>query len=232
MIQIRKSQERGHADHGWLQSSHSFSFADYYDPAHVHFRGLRVINDDRVAAAKGFGMHPHRDMEILTWVRAGRLEHADTMGNRRTIEAGELQVMSAGTGLFHSEYNPSDVEAVHFFQVWIFPESRGISPSYDQKRFDPADRQNRFQLIAGNDGADGSLQIHADARFLVSDLSAGSEVTYTPQTGRGIYLHVADGEVTLNGLTLQSGDAARIENEDQIGILARQQSHLLLFDLK
>lgn len=148
MIQIRKSDERGKANHGWLDSKFSFSFADYYDPKHVQFRGLRVINEDWVSGGKGFGMHPHRDMEILTWVREGKLEHADTMGNKRTIEPGELQAMSAGSGLFHSEYNPSPDQPVHLFQIWILPEKRGIQPGYDQKAFDASGRRDKFQVIA------------------------------------------------------------------------------------
>ncbi|MCX6610840.1 MAG: pirin family protein [Acidobacteria bacterium] len=232
MIQIRKSEDRGHANHGWLDTRHSFSFADYYDPDRVHFRGLRVINEDWVAGGKGFGMHPHRDMEILTWVRAGKLEHADTIGNRRTIEPGELQAMSAGSGLYHSEYNPSPDQPVHLFQIWIMPEKRGIQPGYDQKTFAAAGRQGKFQLVASGDGEDGSLQMNADARFLVADLGTGDRTTYAVEKGRGVYLQLASGSVVLNGLTLSAGDGAVVEDEDEITIQASSEAHLLLFDLK
>jgi redox-sensitive bicupin YhaK (pirin superfamily) len=232
MILLRPSAERGSADHGWLQSRFSFSFAGYHDPAHVRFHGLRVINEDRVAPRKGFGMHPHRDMEILTWVRQGRLEHADTIGNHRAIEPGELQVMSAGAGLLHSEYNPSATEPVHFFQVWIEPARRGIKPSYAQARFAADGRRGRFQLLASADGADGSLSIHAEARFFVADLSAGEQLRFEAASGRSQYLHVAEGRIQLNGMWLDTGDAAKIEAEPELHCLAGQDSHLLLFDLK
>jgi redox-sensitive bicupin YhaK (pirin superfamily) len=232
MIQIRKSEDRGHANHGWLDTRHSFSFAEYYDPNHVHFRGLRVINEDWVAGGKGFGMHPHRDMEILTWVRAGKLEHADTMGNRRTIEPGELQAMSAGSGLYHSEYNPSPDQPVHLFQIWIMPEKRGVQPGYDQKTFAAEGRQGKFQLIASGDGDEGSLQMNADARFLVADFGTGDKTTYSLAKGRGVYLQLANGSIVLNGLTMSAGDGAMIEDEDEITIQANNEAHLLLFDLK
>ncbi len=231
MIQIRKSEDRGKANHGWLDSRHSFSFADYYDPKHVQFRGLRVINEDWVAGGKGFGMHPHRDMEILTWVRAGKLEHADTMGNRRTIEPGELQAMSAGSGLYHSEYNPSPDQPVHLFQIWIMPEKRGIPPNYDQKTFSSDGRQGKFQLLASADGSAESLQMNADARFLVADLGVGDQASYSIEKGRGVYLQLASGEIDLNGQKLSAGDGAMVEDESEISIQAASQSHLLLFDL-
>ena len=231
MIQIRKSEERGHANHGWLDSHFSFSFADYYDPKHVQFRGLRVINEDWVSAGKGFGMHPHRDMEILTWVREGKLEHADTMGNKRTIEPGELQAMSAGTGLFHSEYNPSSDKPVHLFQIWIMPEIRGVQPGYDQKTFAAEGRRDQFQLIASHDGRDGSLQMNADANFLVADLAAGKDATYPVENGRGVYVQVADGNVELNGVRLNQGDGAMVEGEAALQFKAAVDAHLLLFDL-
>lgn len=232
MVQIRKSEERGHANHGWLDSRFSFSFAEYYDPKHVHFRGLRVINEDWVSPGKGFGMHPHRDMEILTWVREGKLEHADTMGNRRTIEPGELQAMSAGSGLFHSEYNPSSDKPVHLFQIWIMPEKRGIQPGYDQKTFDTAERKGKFQLIASQDGSEGSLEMNADAKFLVADVDSNTSVSYPVEEGRGVYVHVAEGEVELNGQSLKAGDAAMVEGEPSIEIKAAADSHLMVFDLK
>jgi quercetin 2,3-dioxygenase len=232
MIQIRKSEERGHANHGWLQSKHSFSFAEYYDPKHVHFRGLRVINEDWVAGGKGFGMHPHRDMEILTWVRAGKLEHADTMGNRRTIEPGELQAMTAGSGLFHSEYNPSADQQVHLFQIWIMPELRGVQPGYDQKTFDATERNGKFQTLASSDGEKGSLVINADAKFLVADLAANQKTSYEVGAGRGVWVQVAKGAVSINGEKLVEGDGAAVENESMIDFEASTDSHLLLFDLK
>lgn len=232
MIQIRKSNERGHANHGWLDSRFSFSFAEYYDPKHVQFRGLRVINEDWVQGGKGFGMHPHRDMEILTWVREGKLEHADTMGNRRTIEPGELQAMSAGTGLFHSEYNPSPDVPVHLFQIWILPEQRGIQPGYEQKKFESSGRDGKFQLLASPDGEGGSLPIHANARFLAADLAAGASAAYEVEKGRGVYVQVAEGSVELNGNKLSAGDAALVEDETSIQVAAESKAHLLVFDLE
>lgn len=232
MIQIRKSEERGHANHGWLESRHSFSFAEYYDPKHVQFRGLRVINEDWVAGGKGFGMHPHKDMEILTWVLSGKLEHSDTMGNRRTIEPGELQAMSAGTGLYHSEYNPSPSEPVHLLQIWILPEQRGIQPGYDQRTFAAADRQGKFQLLASQGGQNGSLDINADAKFLVLDLKAGEAATYELESARGVYAQVASGSIELNGHHLAAGDAAAIEAESLLELKASSDAHILLFDLK
>jgi len=232
MILLRPSAERGSAGHGWLQSRFSFSFAGYHDPAQIRFHGLRVINEDRVAAGRGFDMHPHRDMEILTWVRQGRLEHADTIGNRRTIEADELQVMSAGSGLLHSEYNPSATEPVHFFQIWIEPALRGIEPGYSQARFAPDGRRGRFQLLASAEGAEGSLSIQADARFFVADLSTGEQLRFGADSDRGQYLHVAQGKIQLNGIPLDTGDAAKIEAETDLHLTAGEDSHLLLFDLK
>ena len=232
MIQIRKSEERGQADHGWLKTQHSFSFADYFDPEKVHFRGLRVINEDWVAGGKGFGMHPHRDMEILTWVRAGKLEHSDTMGNRRTIEPGELQAMSAGSGLSHSEYNPSPDQPVHLFQIWILPDRKGIQPGYEQKTFAEVERQGKFQVIASQDGAGGSLEMNADAKFLVADLKTETSTIYVVQAGRGVYVQVASGSVVLNGQLLQQGDGAAVEDESELQFQATSDSHVLLFDLK
>jgi len=177
-------------------------------------------------------MHPHRDMEILTWVRAGKLEHADTMGNRRTIEPGELQAMSAGAGLFHSEYNPSSEESVHLFQTWIMSDKRGVQPGYDQKTFDPAGRAGQFQLIASQDGGDGSLGMNAEAKFLVVDLAEGKQVTYPVEAGRGVYVQVASGSVDLNGVSLAEGDGAMVEDEAALAFQASSDAHLLLFDLR
>jgi redox-sensitive bicupin YhaK (pirin superfamily) len=232
MITIRKSEDRFHGNHGWLDSRHTFSFADFYDPKHVQFRGLRVINEDWVAGGKGFGMHPHRDMEIITWVRSGQLEHADTMGNRRTISPGEVQAMSAGTGLFHSEYNPLPETPVHLFQIWILPEKRGIQPSYDQRTLPAEARVNQFQLLASQDGAEGSLVINADAKFLAADVTAGATVQYEVGAGRGVWVQVASGQVELNGQKLQAGDGAAVEQEAALSFAAQADSHLLLFDLR
>ncbi len=231
MITLRPSAERGHANLGWLDSRFSFSFADYYDPKHVQFRGLRVINEDYVMGGKGFGMHAHRDMEILTWVREGKLEHADTMGNKRTIEPGELQAMSAGSGLHHSEYNHSATDKVHLFQIWIMPEKRGVQPGYDQKTFDAAGRAGGFQLLASQEGEAGSLQINADAKFLVADLANGAAAEYAVEKGRGVWLQVASGSVELNGVKLETGDGAAVEDEASLRLTAQSDAHLLLFDL-
>ncbi|GAB4369160.1 MAG: pirin family protein [Bryobacter sp.] len=232
MITVRPSSERGQADHGWLKTRHTFSFADYYDPRHVSFRALRVINEDWVAGGRGFGMHPHRDMEIMTWVRSGRLEHADTMQNREVINPGELQVMSAGTGVFHSEYNPDPQEPVHLFQTWIYPDKRGIEPHYEQKPFPAEDRQGRFQVLASNDGHNGSLVINADAVLSAADIPAGQTATYELARGRGAWLQVADGEVEVNGVSLKTGDGAAIEDETTLAVAAKETAHVLLFDLK
>lgn len=231
MIQIRKSEERGHANHGWLDSRFSFSFAEYYDPKHVQFRNLRVINEDWIAPTTGFGMHPHRDMEILTWVREGELEHSDTMGNRRKLVPGEIQAMSAGSGLFHSEYNSSATEKLHLFQIWIFPEIRGVQPGYDQKAFDAAGRRDKFQVLASGDGREGSLVMNADARFAVADLAAGKSASYPVEKGRGVWVQVAEGEVKLNGVDLKQGDGAMVEDETALTFEAGKDSHLLVFDL-
>jgi hypothetical protein len=232
MISVRPSEERGHANHGWLDSRFSFSFADYYDPKHVQFRALRVINEDVVAGGKGFGMHPHRDMEIMTWVRSGKLEHADTMQNRKVVSPGELQVMSAGTGVFHSEYNPDPKEPVHLFQTWIFPDERGTEPRYDQKAFDPEGRKGKFQVLASKDGRDGSLQIGADAALAAADFAAGDKTEYALGKGRGAWLQVAEGTITVNGVKLEKGDGAAVEQEESLRVEAETPAHVLLFDLK
>lgn len=236
MIQIRPSQERGHANHGWLNSRFSFSFADYYDPKHMHFRTLRVINDDYVAPGKGFGMHPHRDMEIVTWVVEGQLEHADSMGNKRVILPGELQAMSAGSGLMHSEYNPSQTEAVHLFQMWIMPAKKGITPRYDQTLFPLEGRQGKFQTLAAPDTlseeARGlSLPLNQDAYLLVANLAAGQQTAHSLGEKRGAWVQVTKGSITLNGNTLNEGDGAAIEEEALLSFSAHQDSQVLLFDL-
>jgi len=232
MITVRPSEERGHANHGWLDSRFSFSFADYYDPKHVQFRALRVINEDVVAGGKGFGMHPHRDMEIMTWVRSGKLEHADTMQNKEVINPGELQVMSAGTGVFHSEYNPDPKIPVHLFQTWIFPDEPGTEPRYGQKAFDPEGRKGKFQVLASKDGRDGSLQIGADAALAAADFAAGDKTEYALGAGRGAWLQVAEGPITVNGVKLEKGDGAAVEKEEVLKVEAATPAHVLLFDLK
>ena len=231
MIQIRLSEDRGRANHGWLESRFSFSFADYYDPNHMHFRSLRVINDDHVAAGKGFGMHPHRDMEILTWVVEGKLEHADTMGNRRVILPGELQAMSAGSGLLHSEYNPSSTEPLHLFQMWILPAEKGITPRYDQKLFPIAGRQGKFQILASPDERENSLPINQDAYLLVANLADGEQTTHELGANRGAWIQVTKGAIELNGQTLKEGDGAAIEEEELLSFTGKAESQVLLFDL-
>jgi len=231
MITLRKSQERGYADHGWLKSFHSFSFADYYDPAHMGFGPLRVINEDRVAPGTGFGTHGHRDMEIISYVLEGELAHKDSMGNGSVIRPGDVQRMSAGSGVRHSEYNHAREQTTHFLQIWIEPNVAGIAPSYEEKRFSDTDRQGRLLLVASADGADGSVRIHQDARMYVSRLSAGQALAADIAAGRLGYLHVIQGSVSVNGQRLDGGDAAKIRDEGRLAISAEGDAELLLFDL-
>jgi len=210
MIQVRKSQQRGHADHGWLDTWHTFSFADYYDPAQMGWGALRVINDDRIAPGMGFGMHGHRDMEIITCVLDGALQHKDSMGNGSLIAAGDVQRMSAGKGVMHSEFNPSSDKPVHLLQIWIMPNVTGVRPSYEQTRFADADKRGRLCLIASNDGREGSVTIHQDATVHAAMLDAGDRVDHEIARSRVGYLHVARGRVQLDGLPLDAGDGARI----------------------
>lgn len=231
MITLRKSQERGYADHGWLQSFHSFSFADYYDPAHMGFGPLRVINEDRVAPGSGFGTHGHRDMEIISYVLDGELAHRDSMGNGSVIRPGDVQRMSAGSGVRHSEYNHAKDRTTHFLQIWIEPAVTGIAPSYEEKRFSDADKQGRLRLIASGDGAEGSVRIHQDARLYVSRLSAGQSVAADLAAGRLGYLHLVRGALAVNGVRLEGGDAAKIRDDTRLEISAEGDSELLLFDL-
>ncbi len=231
MITIRKADDRGHADHGWLDSRHTFSFADYHDPGHVSFRSLRVINEDRVAAGQGFGTHPHRDMEILSYVLEGALEHKDNMGTASVIKPGEVQRMTAGTGVLHSEYNPSRGEPVHFLQIWIFPEKKGLPPGYEQKAFAPEERSNRLKLVASRDGRDGSLTIHQDAELYTTLLSKGGSVTHPLKSGRYAWVQVARGAVTLNGKPLKPGDGASASGEKSLELTATADAEVLLFDL-
>jgi len=231
MITLRKSQERGYADHGWLQSFHSFSFADYYDPAHMGFGPLRVINEDRVAPGAGFGTHGHRDMEIISYVLDGELAHKDSMGNGSVIRPGDVQRMSAGTGVRHSEFNQAKDRTTHFLQIWIEPNVAGIAPSYEEKRFADAEKQGRLRLVASPDGAEGSVRIHQDARLYVSRLAAGDSLAVDLSPGRLGYLHLVRGALTVNGQRLAGGDAAKVRDEARLQISAEGDSELLLFDL-
>ena len=231
MIKLRKAAERGHADHGWLSSYHTFSFADYYDPEQMGFRRLRVINQDRVQPGYGFPLHPHRDMEIISYVLEGALEHEDTMGYRSALRPGEVQVISAGTGMAHSEYNPSRAEPVHFLQIWIEPNQRGLPPRYEQKAFAAEERRGRLRLVASPGGRDGSAAIRQDAGVYVSTLGPGQEVVHTLAPGRHAWVHVARGSVALNGQALEDGDGAAVSGEQAFTLAGRQEADLLLFDL-
>ena len=230
MIRIRKSDERGHADHGWLKSAHTFSFADYHDPQHMGFRALRVINDDVVLGGGGFPTHAHRDMEIITYVLSGALEHKDSMGNGSVIRPGNVQYMAAGTGVQHSEFNHSAKEPVHLLQIWIQPDTRGAKPNYAEKSFADAP-VGALTLIASKTGRDGSIAINQDANVLVGKFEAGNTATYSIGEGRGVWLHVAEGEVTLNGQSLKTGDAAALTAEQALELRATWPSQVLLFDL-
>ena len=231
MITLRRSQERGYADHGWLKSFHSFSFADYHDPAQMGFGPLRVINEDRVAPGTGFGTHGHRDMEIISYVLEGELAHRDSMGNGSVIRPGDVQRMSAGSGVRHSEFNHAQDRTTHFLQIWIEPNVTGIAPSYEEKRFSDADKQGRLRLVASPDGADGSVRIHQDARMYVSRLAPGQSLSAELAAGRLGYLHLVRGAVTVNGERLAGGDAAKVRDESRLAIGAEGDSELLLFDL-
>jgi redox-sensitive bicupin YhaK (pirin superfamily) len=230
MMKIRKANERGHAEHGWLDTYHTFSFADYHDPQWMGFRSLRVINDDLVAPGMGFGTHPHRDMEIITYILSGALEHKDSMGNGRVIRPGEVQYMSAGTGVRHSEFNPSKDEAVHLLQIWIMPDQKGVQPRYAEKSFSNA-KEGELHLVTSKAGRDDSIAIHQDADLWLARLGAGNRVAHKLAAGRHAWLHVAEGEVSLNGKTLNGGDAAAISDEGALELSATKPSQVLLFDL-
>jgi quercetin 2,3-dioxygenase len=231
MNEIRRSNERGFADHGWLKSFHTFSFADYFDPEHVEFGPLRVINEDRVQAGAGFGTHSHRDMEIISYVLAGELAHKDSMGNGSTIRPGDVQRMSAGTGVRHSEFNPSPGEPVHFLQIWIQPAKRNIEPSYEEKRFAPEQKRGRLRLIVSPDRADGSLLIHQDARIYAGLFTGDERAEFEVQPGRRIYVHLARGTLTANGAALEAGDALRIADGTQLTLSEGRDAEVLVFDL-
>lgn len=231
MLQVRHRNERGHFDHGWLDTYHTFSFADYFDAAHVGFRALRVINEDRVAPGQGFGMHGHRDMEIVTIVLEGALQHRDNLGNGEVLRPGEVQRMSAGTGIRHSEFNPSASEAVHLYQIWLFPGEKGQTPSYEQKALDPAGKHNRFQLVASPDGSDGGLTIHQDAKLYLAELTDGTTVLHELTPNRAAWLQVLRGNAKLNGTVLEAGDGVAITDEAKLTVTAEKHAEVLLFDL-
>jgi redox-sensitive bicupin YhaK (pirin superfamily) len=231
MIQIRRGDERGHFDHGWLDTYHSFSFSDYYDPGQMGFRSLRVINEDRVAPGRGFGMHPHRDMEIVTYVLSGALTHRDSLGTGSVLRAGELQRMTAGTGIRHSEFNESTTEPVHLYQIWLLPGRKGLEPGYEQRGFDVEGRRGRFRVVVSPDGRDGSLTIRQDATLHLATLDDGEEATHAPAPGRHAWVQVLRGRVTLNGLPLVAGDGAAPGAEPGLAVRADRPSEVLLFDL-
>lgn len=231
MIVVRPAAERGHFDHGWLDTSHTFSFAGYHDPAHMGFRTLRVINQDRVAGGQGFGAHSHQDMEIVTYVLDGALEHADSMGNRSVIVPGDVQRMSAGTGVTHSEFNPNPDQAVHFLQIWILPARRGLPPGYEQKAIPPQEERGMLRLVAARDGRDGAVTIHQDVDLYASRLQAGERVKHALADGRHAWLQVVAGRVELNGTALGAGDGAAVSRESALEIAALEPAHFLLFDL-
>ena len=231
MITIRKASERGHAEYGWLDSRFTFSFADYYDPRHMGFRSLRVINDDHIAPGMGFGMHPHRDMEIFSYILAGALQHKDSMGNGRVLKPGQIQLMSAGTGVQHSEFNPSADEAVHILQIWIVPARRGLTPGYTEWHPKPEHDGARKVLVISPDGREGSAVIHQDADIFRLRLAAGEEITHELRPGRGAWLQVAAGNVALNETLLATGDGASTETAGLLTIRASEATEALLFDL-
>ncbi|SAL51085.1 pirin [Caballeronia turbans] len=231
MFEIRRSNERGHANHGWLDSYHSFSFADYYDPEHMHFGALRVINEDRVAGGQGFGAHGHRDMEIVSYVLDGALAHRDSMGNGSTIRPGDVQRMSAGTGVRHSEFNGSPTDTAHFLQIWIIPDAPGGAPGYEEKRFADDEKRGRLRVIASPDSADGSVKIGADARIFAGLFNGDERADFDVPAGRRVYVHVARGAVTVNGETLGAGDAAKLEDVSKVTLEKGDNAEVLLFDL-
>jgi quercetin 2,3-dioxygenase len=231
MIAIRKAEDRGHANHGWLDTHFTFTFADYYDPRHMGYRSLRVINDDVVQGGGGFGMHPHRDMEIVTYVLQGALEHKDSMGNGSTIRPGDVQRMTAGTGIFHSEFNPSATEAVHLLQIWILPEKTGLKPGYEQTTFSNEEKRGRFRLVASREGREGSVTINQDASIYATIVDPGETVERTIEPGRHVWLHVARGTVRLGERELKAGDGVAIDGESSVAITGESAAEVLLFDL-
>ena len=231
MIQTRRSDERGFADHGWLKARHTFSFAGYHDPAFMGFRSLRVMNEDRIEPGMGFGTHPHRDMEIVTYVLEGALEHKDSMGNGEVLRPGEFQRMSAGTGITHSEFNSSETESTHLYQIWLLPQQKGVEPSYEQTRFDDGGMTNRLRLVASPEADDGSLRIGQDARIFLARLDDDVTVQHQLAPGRHAWLQVLRGAVTLNGTRLDTSDGASISEEAELAIQSTESSEIMLFDL-
>jgi redox-sensitive bicupin YhaK (pirin superfamily) len=231
MIALRRAAERGHAEHGWLDSWHSFSFADYYDPEHMQFHALRVINEDRVEPGRGFGTHSHRDMEIISYVLEGSLAHKDSMGNGSVIRPGSVQRMSAGTGIQHSEFNASSNEQVHFLQIWFMPNVTGIPPGYEEKYFDETEKRGVLRLVASPDGSDGAVKIHADARMFAGLVNAGERIGHPIAKDCSLYVHVARGSVLLNGIPLQAGDAAMLTGESHLVVDQGEKAEVLVFEL-
>jgi hypothetical protein len=231
MITLRPAGERGRTRLDWLDSRHTFSFGDYHDPEHMGFRALRVINDDRVEPGRGFGTHPHRDMEIVTWVLDGALAHRDSLGNGSTIEPGDAQRMSAGTGIAHSEFNPSDLEPVHFLQIWILPRAGGLQPGYEQRPFPREERRGRLRLIAAGDGRDGAITVHQDVDVYAALLERDEAVTHTLRPGRHAWIHVASGAAHLNDRALAAGDGAAASGEERLTLRASEPTEILVFDL-
>ncbi|HEY3668360.1 MAG TPA: pirin family protein [Polyangiaceae bacterium] len=231
MITPRKARDRGHAQHGWLDSWHTFSFADYYDPKQMGFRSLRVINEDRVDPGQGFPTHSHRDMEIVTYVLDGALEHKDSMGNGSVMKPGDVQRMTAGTGVGHSEFNGSRSEPVHFLQIWVLPESRSLQPGYEQKHFSQQERQGKLRVVASRDGADGAVVVHQDMKLLAGLFAEGESASYALAPGRHAWLHVARGTIRVNGLELEAGDALQVTDEPELSLSGGKDAEVLLFDL-
>jgi redox-sensitive bicupin YhaK (pirin superfamily) len=231
MIKIRKAEQRGHFDFGWLNTYHTFSFGDYYDPSHMSFRSLRVINEDVVQRGRGFPRHGHRDMEIFTYILQGALQHRDSMGNGSIIRPGDVQRMSAGTGVTHSESNASPDEPVHLLQIWVLPSEEGIQPDYEEKRFPEEEKHNKLRLIISPDAAAGSVKIHQDARVYAAVLDPDRKVSHSLETGRHAWLQLARGSITLNGIDLKQGDGAAVSDEPAIAIAATEPAEILLFDL-
>jgi redox-sensitive bicupin YhaK (pirin superfamily) len=231
MITVRPASERGHGQRGWLDTHHTFSFSDYQDPRHMGFRVLRVINEDRVKPGQGFGTHGHRDMEIISYVLDGALGHKDSLGNGSVLRPGEFQCMTAGTGIRHSEFNPSESEPVHFYQIWLLPDQEGLAPSYDQQAFPEEERRGKLRVVASPDGRDGSLTIHQDAEVLLTSLTAGERVTHELAPGRHAWLQVLRGSVQLNGVPLATSDGAAVSDESSLTVLATGPCEVMLFDL-
>lgn len=231
MIRIRRSRERGHADHGWLNSFHTFSFADYHDPKHMSFGALRVINEDRITPGAGFPTHPHRDMEIISYPLEGAIEHKDSMGTGSVIRPGDVQRMTAGSGVTHSEYNHSKSEGAHFFQIWIMPNKPGLTPGYEQKAFADAEKRGKWRLVASEDGREGSVVVHQDVSLHVTILEKGEKVVYAVKRGRRVWLQIARGAVAVGAEVLVQGDGAAITDEEAISVEAQDAAEVLLFDL-